>query len=42
MSYKVPQLYLWGDSNTGKNTFIERLVGVNLPHGFYPGDGKFS
>lgn len=35
-------LYLYGDSNVGKSTFIEFLIGKkNLNSVFYPGVGKF-
>lgn len=35
-------LYLWGSSNTGKTSLIERFIGYeNLRFVFYPGVGKF-
>lgn len=35
-------LYLYGDSNVGKTTFIERCIGKrNMDCVFYPGVGKF-
>lgn len=41
--YKRQQLYLWGPSNVGKSSFIERLIGkVNMPYVFYPDAGNFS
>lgn len=41
VNLKELQLYLWGPSNSGKTTFIERLIGVNLDYVYYPGIGKF-
>lgn len=39
---KDKQLYLWGPSNVGKSTLIERLIlRKNLKFVFYPGVGKF-
>lgn len=40
---KRKQLYLWGDSNVGKSTVVENLVGNrNASRIFYPGVGKFG
>lgn len=39
---KRPCLYLFGPPNTGKSTFVERLIGKgNTDRIFYPGVGKF-
>lgn len=39
---KRPALYLYGLSNVGKSTFIERIIGAdNMPYVFYPDVGKF-
>lgn len=39
---KRRMLYLYGDSNVGKSTYIENLIGLdNLKYVFYPGVGKF-
>lgn len=41
--YKRKQLYLWGESNTGKSSFVERLVGKrNQSFIFNPDIGKFA
>lgn len=41
--YKRKQLYLWGASNAGKSSFIERLVGKrNSNFIFYSDVGKFA
>lgn len=40
--HKSKQLFLYGNSNVGKTTFVELLIGrVNLKYVFYPGVGKF-
>lgn len=39
---KRPCLYLYGETNVGKSTFVENVVGEqNMPYVFYPGVGKF-
>lgn len=39
---KRPALYLYGPSNCGKSTFIERIIGLdNMPYVFLPDVGKF-
>lgn len=39
---KVRKLYLYGGTNCGKSTYIEKLIGFeNLQFVFYPGVGKF-
>lgn len=35
-------MYIWGGTNVGKSTMVERLVGKNnMKYVFYPGVGKF-
>lgn len=38
---KDKQLYLYGDSNVGKSTFVEKMIGSAMPFVFQPGCGKF-
>lgn len=38
---KQKQLYLYGPSNVGKSTFIERIIGKSRVNVFQPGVGKF-
>lgn len=42
--YKKKQMYLWGDSNGGKTTFVEWLLNseINNARIFKPGEGKFG
>lgn len=40
--HKRKCLYLYGDTNVGKSTFVETCIGrVNMKYVFYPGVGKF-
>lgn len=39
---KNKQLYLWGPSNTGKSTWVERMIGKSMmKYVYFPGVGKF-
>lgn len=41
--YKRKQLYLWGESNAGKTTLVENIIGKeNMKFVFQPCSGKFS